>query len=149
MEEIWKSVKDFENYEVSTHGNVRNKKTNRILKPFNAAQKKYKMVSLGAGNKRYIHRIVCQTFLENNDTARCFVDHIDRNNQNNKLENLRWVTFQQNMWNTGAKNIIAYRNGFRVSYRTSCGLDYYKQFKTESEAKEYLEFLKNKFPRIM
>ena len=32
MEE-WKQVSEYENYEVSSYGNVRNKKTGRILKP--------------------------------------------------------------------------------------------------------------------
>ena len=33
MTEEYKQIEDFENYEVSNLGNVRNKKTGRILKP--------------------------------------------------------------------------------------------------------------------
>ena len=33
--EEWKDILDYENYEVSNLGNVRNKKTGRILKSYN------------------------------------------------------------------------------------------------------------------
>lgn len=29
--ELWKTIKDYENYEISNFGNVKNKKTGRIL----------------------------------------------------------------------------------------------------------------------
>lgn len=32
-EEIWKTIEEYPNYDVSTFGNVRNNKTNKMLKP--------------------------------------------------------------------------------------------------------------------
>ena len=32
MEEIWKPITDFSNYEVSSEGRIRNKNTNKIMK---------------------------------------------------------------------------------------------------------------------
>ena len=42
--EEWKDISDYENYEVSNLGNVRNKKTGRILKSYNKAG--YAVISL-------------------------------------------------------------------------------------------------------
>jgi DNA-binding XRE family transcriptional regulator len=47
--EIWKQIKEFPNYSVSNHGNVRNDKTGKILKK--------QKVGLGSKDKRY--SVVC------------------------------------------------------------------------------------------
>lgn len=50
--------------------------------------------------KKYrIHRIVAETFLENVENKQ-FVDHINRVRDDNNVENLRWVTQQENNCNT-------------------------------------------------
>lgn len=50
--------------------------------------------------KKYrIHRIVAETFLENAENKE-FVDHINRVRDDNNVENLRWVTQQENNCNT-------------------------------------------------
>ena len=50
--------------------------------------------------KRYrVHRLVAETFLENIDN-KPFVDHINRLRDDNNIENLRWVTQQENNCNT-------------------------------------------------
>jgi hypothetical protein len=70
------------------------------------------------------------------------VDHIDRNPKNNKLENLRYITTQQNSFNRGAKgysyrkNINKWVGCLRVNGETI----YLGVFDTELEAKNaYLE----------
>lgn len=50
--------------------------------------------------KKYrIHRIVAETFLENVENKQ-FIDHINRVRDDNNVENLRWVTQQENNCNT-------------------------------------------------
>ena len=50
--------------------------------------------------KKYrIHRIVAETFLENVENKQ-FIDHINRVRDDNNVENLRWVTQQENKCNT-------------------------------------------------
>ncbi len=50
----------------------------------------------------YIHRLLGTHFIDNPDNKRC-IDHIDRNRQNNSLENLRWATSSENNFNTGLR----------------------------------------------
>lgn len=54
---MWKTIEGFENYEVSNNGEVRNKKTGRILKN-STAPNGYLRVNLRANNQsytRYVH----------------------------------------------------------------------------------------------
>jgi hypothetical protein len=144
--ENWKIIDENNNYEVSTEGNIRNKKTGKILKPWNAG-KGYKMIWLGAGMKRYIHRLVGIAFLENINNC-TDIDHIDRNKHNNKLQNLRWVTKQQNMWNQEHKNISGHSSGgFVINYSIGLNERYNKYFKNEDDAILHLEEIKIKYPR--
>lgn len=46
----------------------------------------------------YIHRLVAESFIPNPDNKPC-VDHIDCNVDNNSVENLRWVTQRENVYN--------------------------------------------------
>lgn len=96
MEEIWKQVNDFENYEVSTLGNVRNIKTGKILKQ--SVKDGYKQIALlGINRKKSFktHRLVALTFLENPEN-KSDVNHKDKNRLNNCLDNLEWMTRKEN-----------------------------------------------------
>lgn len=48
----------------------------------------------------FVHRLVAETFLPNKDNKPT-VDHIDRNIDNNRLENLRWATYKEQILNSG------------------------------------------------
>lgn len=88
MEE-YKTIKGFENYEISNTGKVREKVNDRILDTF--MNKGYTKIGLRIDGKRYIkdvHRLVAQTFiLEFNNKS--FVYHIDGNKNNNVVSNLK------------------------------------------------------------
>ena len=100
--EQWIKIAGFDKYSVSDQGNVRNDKTKRILKLDD--RKGYFQVNLRNDkktSKRKIHRLVAGAFLPNPEKKK-YVDHINNDTKNNKLENLRWVTPSQNSQN--AKN---------------------------------------------
>ena len=48
---------------------------------------------------KHIHRIVAETFIPNPQN-KPYVDHIDRNIHNNRVDNLRWVTNGENVKNS-------------------------------------------------
>ena len=90
----------FSNYHISNLGNVKNSKTNRILKL--DIKNGYYYVCLYNKNfkktKFYIHKLVAYHFLEKiNDTD--VIDHIDRNRLNNNYSNLRFVSLRDNLCN--------------------------------------------------
>lgn len=51
------------------------------------------------GKKKYVHRLILEAFTSVKAGENMFVDHIDRDRLNNKLENLRWVTPKENASN--------------------------------------------------
>lgn len=120
MNEIWKSVIDYEDYyEVSNLGRVRSKdrvvynnggkqfKKGKILKGgLCGRNRNYRFVTLsknGATKNKYIHRLVAEAFIENTHNKPT-VDHIDRNTINNSVDNLRWATNEEQTMNADTTN---------------------------------------------
>lgn len=61
----------------------------------------YMTVNLWKGNKghmRYVHRLVAEAFLDNPNHYK-YVDHINTIKDDNRVENLRWVTAKLNYHN--------------------------------------------------
>lgn len=80
-----------ENFEISTNGRVRNKKTGKYRK-LQITKKGYQCVNL---TKRYrVHRLVAETFIPNPEN-KPEVHHIDGNPANNSVDNLMWVTWYE------------------------------------------------------
>ena len=105
----WREIVDFPDYEVSNFGDVRvldkwinaklgSKKLvkGRILK-FKKSKDGSLRVGLVSNKKQYFlfaHKLVALSFIPNPEGKDCVV-HIDGNNQNNKVENLMWATWEE------------------------------------------------------
>lgn len=93
--EVWKQIEEYDNYEVSSFGNVRNKNTGRILK----ASKKggYSSVGLSSNKPKTfsVHQLVARTFIPNPEN-KSQVNHKDKNGFNNNITNLEWATNKEN-----------------------------------------------------
>ena len=114
--ELWKPIKDFDNYEVSSFGKVRNIKTHRILK--SATKGGYILVGLcqnGKGKSIGVHRLVAESFIENPEN-KPQVNHIDKNRSNNNVDNLEWNTALENNLHR-SKNCIQTTNQNIVIWR--------------------------------
>ena len=97
--EQWKIITEAKNYEISNFGNVRNRNTKKELKG-RLCKNGYLQVSLkidetGKFTNRYIHRLVAIYWLDNQENKR-EVNHIDGNKLNNCVDNLEWITQEEN-----------------------------------------------------
>lgn len=106
MEEIWKSIKDYEDYEISNLGRIKSYKNNkeRLLKP-RKDKDGYMKIDLCKDNKKKthkLHRLVAQAFLANPEN-KPEVNHKDEDKTNNCASNLQWVTSRENA-NYGTRN---------------------------------------------
>jgi hypothetical protein len=108
--EIYKDIKGYEGlYQVSNYGFV--KSLNRVIVRSDGRKrtikerikegthnKGYKRISLcdnnGNSKSLYVHRLVAEAFI---GVSNLVVDHIDGNKANNHIDNLRYVTNQQNL----------------------------------------------------
>lgn len=93
---IWKDI-PHSNYEISNTGIIRNKKTMTVLK--HQVKEKYPTVSIRyndgtVNSKCAIHILLAKAFIDN-PYDYPFVDHIDSNPSNYSLDNLRWVSSNQ------------------------------------------------------
>lgn len=138
---MWISYSD--TYEVSEEGNVRNKKTGRILKPWDCGDVYLDLTIHGKSKK--VHRMIAERFLPAPTAEGLQVDHIDRDPKNNNASNLRWVSPQVNLQNkgmyktntSGYSNIILTPDGTcRVTIKMNKLKVYDKRFKTLEEAVE-------------
>ena len=107
MQEIWKTIEEFPNYEVSNLGNVRSivhkdkwgrTKGGQTLKPQFDGRRCYLHVGLFKNGKvtiRNVHRLVAITFIDN-PHGYSEVNHIDEDKTNNSVSNLEWCTHKYN-----------------------------------------------------
>lgn len=113
-QDIWMPVVGFEGYyEISNRGSVRSvartviRKNGSLLPVSEKVLKKTKdsngypavVLSKGSRSKRHvIHRMLAEAFIPNPD-HKPYIDHVNTDINDYRLENLRWVTHKENMNN--------------------------------------------------
>lgn len=91
------NIPEYPNYQIYENGSVINIKTQKII----ATQpntRGYLTVNLWKNNKlkkMLVHRLVAENFIENPNNLPC-VNHIDKNKQNNNVDNLEWCSYKEN-----------------------------------------------------
>lgn len=100
MEEIWKTIEGFEDYQFSNHGRVKSLKFNKekLLKPL-FIKVGYYIVSLSNSKKqsKFIHQLVATAFLNHKTCGyKLVVNHKDFDKLNNNVDNLEIVTAREN-----------------------------------------------------
>lgn len=113
--EIWKTILDYPEYEVSNYGNIRSidrkfvdswgrtyhKKGQLIKLEIQITKTGYKqiMVHISSNKKSYrliVARLVAKAFIPNPNNLPQ-VNHIDENSLNNRVDNLEWCTCVYNI----------------------------------------------------
>ena len=100
--EIWKTIPEFQNYQVSNLGRVKSlnylhTKKEKILKPIKT-KSGYLKVNLCKENKRkamLVHRLVCETFLPNPLNLPP-INHKNEIKEDNRVENLEYCDAKYN-----------------------------------------------------
>ena len=127
MEEIWKDIPEYVGrYQVSNLGRVLNKRTGRLLSPFdrqpNTPRAGYLTVHLGSRHlgKRFInktvHSLVMLAFVGERPKDEV-IHHIDHNPSNNRLDNLIYCTQSQNRqhdFKDGTQSFLGSKNNAAV-----------------------------------
>ena len=148
--EIWKDVVGFEGfYQVSNEGRIRSidrtvkcvkgkgtrlvKGTIKILSVTDKGYLKTSLYKYGISKTDEIQRIVAKAFIPNPDpkNKNC-VNHIDGNKQNNKVENLEWVTSQENTLHS--INIL--KNGIKPVMQFDLEGNYIATYESAKQAEE-------------
>ena len=120
INERWRSVDGYINYQASNIGRVRNALSGEILLPF-WDQAGYAMVVLykdGVRKACRMDQLVARCFIPKPESdEKLKVNHINEDKTNNNVSNLMWKTSRQNMWNrskirkaTSSKYIGVYLN---------------------------------------
>lgn len=122
MEEIWKPIDQFPNYNVSNLGNIKNIVTNKSLKIL--CKEGYCNISLKYNELKKgfkVHRLVALAFIENPEN-KSDVNHKDKNKINNHISNLEWMTRSENNFHR-CKDVIITTNKNKSIYRIDKNTD--------------------------
>lgn len=90
--EKWRWNKEFKIY-VSNHGHFKDEYKNNI--PIKINDKGYVLIETPYGGK-LAHRLVMYTFKPIPNAESLTVDHLDHNKRNNSVDNLEWVSKDEN-----------------------------------------------------
>ena len=103
----WKTVFEYERYEVNNLGQIRHKERQQVLKPrANKSGCEYVNFNIDGHRSNFaIHRIVANAFIPN-PKYKPEINHKDGNKSNNKIFNLEWVDSSEN-------KIHSYKSGDR------------------------------------
>ena len=149
MIEEYKTIIDFDNYEISNTGKVREKVNDRILDT--SVNKGYTIIGLRLNGKRYIkevHRLVAQYFISdfNKNLA---VIHIDGNKTNNMVKNLKLTYKGKNkkpyIKNDQTDNLV--ENNFNTPYVFERLLAKQKMGELTNDERKRLDTIHNQIER--
>lgn len=112
-----KPIRGYPGYCIADDGTVFSRRNGKPMKPdkinggylrvglYNPSTKSTKRI--------LVHRLVAEAFVPN-PKGNLYVNHIDEDKENNRAENLEWVTFSENI-NHGTRNArAALKNGKKV-----------------------------------
>lgn len=157
MKEEWRKIVvngiQYNAYEVSNYGNVREIDTKRKKLWYHPTEKKineagYEEVYINIKSSRVrgyilVHKLVAEAFIPNPEN-KPIIDHKDTNRSNNCVENLQWATYKENANNPITKENIKKSVQRNFDNRKVLCLDNNKTYNSLKDAAEDLG-IKNKW----
>ena len=128
IDEKWLTIKNYPMYQISNYGNIKSSYHNK-KNLTGTINKGYLTVGLYHNNIRKripIHILVINTFRVCYDVNKIYVNHIDGNKLNNRLDNLEFVTPSENTLHASNNNLIKYRMGENHTH-TKLNIDIVKE----------------------
>lgn len=124
--ERWKFNKDYGVY-VSTEGNFKDRHKRRL--PIKINQSGYCMINTDSGYK-LAHRLVLLTWKPIPDAENLTVDHLNHNKRKNSIDNLEWVSKEENR-DRAKRDYVIVKPEIKKEYKYMINK---KKFKTLDEA---------------
>ena len=148
------TIEGYENYIIFEDGVLINTNSGRIMKPSLTLEGYYQFGLFNNGKKKSVrrNRLIGIAYIPNPDN-KPFLDHINRDRTDDRIENLRWATHSENMKNqicrsnTGLQfiykiNMKTYKQGFL--YRFNINRPELKYNYCNKDLQPVIEF-RNKF----
>jgi len=124
-------------YLIYEDGTCYNKKTNRYLKPRQGKYFRYSLSLNGKVSDHYIHRLVGQYYLiNNNPLEKIEINHKDGDRYNNHYLNLEWVSKKENLKHQKEN----YLYGDRMVFQYDLFGNFIASYRTASEVEDKLGF---------
>lgn len=118
MEDVWKTIPISTNYEASSKGRIRNKKTGYILKQ-HENRKGYRLVGIKGNNTenitKRVHRLVAMAFIENPNNKKT-VNHKDHDRSENDVFNLEWSTHKEQVDHSRKRKLTTEELGYNDTW---------------------------------
>jgi hypothetical protein len=100
------NIDGLDEYYVSNYGNIFNKNKSKLEGHKNLQGYIFVRLKYNEKNQLFrVHRLVCEVFNGKASENKNIVDHINRIRDDNKVENLKWVTHEENMNNKTEPNL--------------------------------------------
>lgn len=107
--EIWVTIKNYENYEISNYGKIRRAKDKKYISTRVIKQCGYVYVTLyknGIGKNFRVHKLVIRHFKSEPPYHNSVVGHLDNDKTNNYIGNLYWTTSRENIVKAVQDNLL-------------------------------------------